>query len=217
MNSLQSKIESVKKLHSVKLNAEIEKLELEDHLSTFAPAGFVPENYSHHKHDGLDVLRYTVKNAEEVSAIISAYHEKHGSFMPIGKYATSCAIVTAYPWNEYTKPEALKHIEDDAVEARNNKGKGFSSTEFAFYPKIEGEKVCVLISLAFRCYVNGFEGMINADYDRNGNIRTVQKTKPPAFNAAAFMVSFGGGGEDTADWRGIFNRDAIMTALEVSK
>ena len=217
MNSLQSKIESVKKLHSVNLNAEIETLEHEDHLSTFAPAGFAPEGYSHHKHDGVDVLRYTVKNAEAVSAIISAYHAKYGSFLPIGKYAALCAIVTAYPWKEYTKPEALKHIEDDAVEARNHKGKGFSSIEFAFYPKIEGQKVCIKIDLAFRCYVQGFEGMINANYDRNGNIRTVQKTKPPAFNAAAFMVSFGGGGEDTADWRGIFNRDAILTALEVSK
>ena len=217
MNSLQSKIESVKKLHSVKLNAEIEKLEHEDHLSTFAPNGFVPEGYSHHKHDGLDVLRYTVNNAEEVSAIISAYHEKHGSFLPIGKYATSCAIVTAYPWKEYAKLEALKYIEDDAVEARNHKGKGFSSIEFAFYPKIEGEKVCVLISLAFRCYVNGFEGMINADYDRNGNIRTVQKIKPSAFNAAAFTVLFCCGNEDSANWRGIFNRDALLTALEVSK
>lgn len=214
MNTCTDKIEAAKIKAAEKLAAEIAEIERDAVLREYAPNSIEIKRTSGAGWDGVSDIRYEVKTAHEVAAIITAWHEKTGDFMPVGQYSKSCSIVTAYPCREYLEPEALKNIEDDAIEARNSKGKGFSSVEFCFYPKIEGEKIKVTIDLAFRCFISGFEGIINADYNNRGDVVRVEKRAPVAYSGAAFRVNFGGGSEDSADWRAVFNRAALLTALE---
>lgn len=209
-----TRIEEAKNKAAAALSAELERIERDDTLRNVAPNYDAVKRTGHAGYCGVDTLTYEANCADDVAAIIGAWRDKYGAFLPIGKYSTSSTVITAHPYKEYAAPEALKAIEDDAVEARNSKGRGFSSVSFSFSPRVEGRRVEVTIDLAFRKHINGFEGRINAHYNKHGEPTTVEKTAPSAYNGAAFTVSFGGGSRDSADWRGIFNCDALLTALE---
>ncbi len=210
-NLVQDKIEAAKIAAKEKLEADIKKIQREDELRELAPDYAAPKSVGHSAHDKVDHIRYEVESAAQVANIIQSYRDKYGSFLPIGKYVKGCCIVSAYPYKEYLEPDALQYIEDDAVEARNHKGEGFSSVEFVFYPKIEGNRVAVQISLAFRKYIAGFEGhIVKVEGHRSDQYR---KDAPSVYKAAAFRVSFSGGSEKAADWRAVFNCDAFLNAL----
>lgn len=208
------KIEAAKANAAAALAKEIARIEWEEALRAVAPEGIEIKSVAHVDYNDTDLIRYEARDSAGVAAIISAYRDKYGAFLPIGKYKDGCCTLTAYPYKDYLKPEALKAIEADAVEVRNSKGRGFSAVEFAFYPATEGRRIAVEIDLAFRCCIAGFEGRINAHYDRNGDPTTVEKFAPSAHKGAAFGVFFSGGLRDSADWRAVFSRDALLTALE---
>jgi hypothetical protein len=212
-NLVQDKIEAAKVAAKAELEARIKKIEREDVLRNLAPDYALPKRVSYTAYDQVDTITYEADNAQHVALIIASYRDKYGAFLPIGKYVKGCCVLTTYPHKEYLEPDALKFIEDDAVEARNHKGEGFSAVSFVFYPNINGERVAVHIDLGFRKYIQGFEGQIVRVAGHRAN--QFRKDAPSAYNAAAFRVNFAGGGEDSADWRAVFNCDAFLTALGV--
>lgn len=209
-----NKIEAAKAKAAEALAREIARIEWGEALRAIAPDGICIESTAHHDYCDVDSIRYEARSAVDVAAIITEWRDKYGAFLPVGKYTNGCCVITAYPHGEYLDPEALKAIEDDAVEARNSKGRGFSFIEFSFYPTVEGRRIKVVIDIAFCCHITGFEGCIDAAYNRYGNVSSARKTAPPAYKGAAYTVNFGGGSQDSADWRGVFNCDALLTALE---
>lgn len=192
---------------------KLAKIEYEDSIRKLCPSYDAPKWITYHKYNDVDSISYEAKDAADVARILSEWRDMYGRFLPVGKYQKSCCVVTAHPWKEYADQEALKAIEDDGIEARNSKGKGFSSVEFTFYYRVEGRKLEVKIALAFRSYIKGFEGHIFANYDRRGEVTTVRKDAPEAYRGAAYAVNFGGDMRDSADWRGVFNYDSFMTAI----
>lgn len=210
--SVQDKIEAAKVAAAAALEAQIKLITEDDKLRSLAPDYDAVKRTSNSRYDNVSDILYEINSAEELVAIIEAYRAKYGSFLPIGKYVDGCAVVTAYPWKEYADIAPVS-IEGDAVEARNSKGKGFSSISFKFYPNVPGERISVSVDLAFRAYISGFEGNINANYNRNGDPTNVEKRPPSEYKKAAYTVSFGGGSRDTADWRGVFSADALLGAL----
>jgi hypothetical protein len=210
-NLVQDKIEAAKVEAKAALEAQIKRIEREDVLRNLAPDYALPKRVSYSAYDKVDTITYEADNAEQVAMIIGSYRDKYGAFMPIGKYVKSCCALTAYPYKEYLDPDALKFQEDDAVEARNSKGTGFSSVSFCFYPNINGEHVAVHIDLGFRKYIQGFEGHIVKVNGHRAN--QFRKDAPSAYNAAAYRVNFGCS-EDSADWRAVFNCDALLTCFE---
>jgi len=207
---MNAKIEEARAKAAAALEAEIARITRDEELRALAPDGIEIKRTTGAGWDGVSTITYEVQTGAQVAVIVEAWRGKHGAFLPIGKYTDGTCVVTAYPTKDYLKPEALKAIEDDAIEARNSLGRGFSSVEFSFYPAVAGEKIEVHIDLAFRCSVAGFAGRIDAHYNRNGFPTKVEKTKPEAYRAAAYTVTFGGGSEDAADWRGVFNVDAFL-------
>lgn len=210
--NVQDKIEALKVAAAESLEKQIAKVVLEDKFRFLAPNYDAPKGVTTDRYDGVADLRYEVPDAVGVLEILKAYREKYGAFKAIGKYTSSCTVVTAYPVKEYAELEPVK-VQDDAVEARNNKGRGFTSTSFTFYPVVPGEKVSVTIDLAYRAHVAGFEGYINANYNRSGDITNVEKRAPAAHIKAGYTVPFGGGSRDSADWRGVFSCGTLVNEL----
>ena len=211
---MNAKIEAAKQQAMAELADRIAKIEYEEMIRNIAPNPEEPEGVTYHKYNGVDCIRYEAKSAQDVVRIINEWRAEYGRFLPIGKYSKGCTVVSAHTWGEYADQAALKNIEDDGVEARNSKGKGFSTVSFTFYYVIEGRKLEICIELAFRVYVQGFEGRIDANYNRHGDCTSAQKTVPVAYRSAQYVVSFGGGSRDSADWRGVFNYDAFMSEFE---
>ena len=211
---LEDKLAEARKAADAELEAKLKKIEFEHAIRELAPEGIEVKSISYHKYNDVTAIRHDAVNAAEVLNIITAYRAKYvHPFLPVGKYSDGCTTITAYPYGLYAEPDALKKLLADAVVARNSMGRGFTSVEFEFYPPIEGHRIVVQISLTFRSYIIGFEGTVSCRYDQYGNPRNVQKYPPKKYGDAAYTVSYGGGGDDSADWRGVFEYHKFIGAI----
>lgn len=213
MLNIDDRLNKIRSEKQAELEAELKEAERDNAALQLCPDGFVAERTSFSGYNGVTVYRYTAKNAAEVLAIINAWRDKCGPFLSVNKYLNGCCVVSAYGYKGYTD-ETIKATAGDAVVARNSKGRGFDTQVFVFYPNVEGLRAEVSIDVEFRCKVSGFSGSIAANYDSYGNVTTVSKDEPRTFKKAGYVVAFGGGSRDSADWYGVFNYNALSDLLK---
>jgi len=215
MTTEQEQIAALTAKHEAELAEQIAKLQHQNALRSLCPEGYEPNSFSYANYNEVDILCFEVKNADELRDLITAWHQKYGPFMPIGEYHQNCTTVTAYPWKEYASV-GPRHLCDDGIEVSNPVGRGFNSLEFDFYPIIQGYRVRVQVSEAFRAGIPGFHGNISANYNQYGNpiYNSIHKTPPAAFKDSTFTVRFSSGSDDAAHFCGVFSYGRFLGALK---
>jgi len=212
--TLNDELKALELKAAEELEANKKALILNNTRQAYMPESIKPlfKRFSESKYDNTYTARYEVKDKAEAMQVLTAYC---GPFLPIGYYKKSCAIVTGYPYGEYT--EAQQFALDNAIVLRESAGRGFKDSKIEFYPAIEGQRLVVSIDFKYNTLPHDLACHIYCDYDKNGGpiYNTIRKS-PSSLGGklASKSYSFSGGSADAMNIYHIIDANNLIEGLK---